>query len=137
VATKPNSKGKATRRPYQAQAPKDPTPGADASSLTDLLRALLEPSSAITNFHALALKQWLAPWVIFMRAYRETLDESAATLSPEDRSRRFLKALMAAYLEFEKSTLDQRSFLAAQRELLDTCLLTAEGFLRTTRPSGK
>jgi hypothetical protein len=44
---------------------------------------------------------------------------------------------MAAYLEFEKSTLDQRSFLAAQKEMLDACLLTAEGFLRTARPSGK
>ena len=136
MASKPNSKGKATRRQYRAQPPKDPAPGLDAS-LTDLLRALLEPSSAITHFHALALKQWLAPWVIFMRAYRETLDESATTLSPEDRSRRFLKALMAAYLEFEKSTLDQRSFLAAQKEMLDACLLTAEGFLRTARPSGK
>lgn len=137
MASKPNSKRKTTRRQYHAQAPKDTSRGPDASSLTDLLRALLEPSSAITQFHALALKQWLAPWIIFMRAYRETLDESAATLSPEDRSRRFLKALMAAYLEFEKSTLDQRSFLAAQRELLDTCLLTAEGFLRTARPPGK
>jgi len=136
VASKRNSKGKATGRPPHAQAPKDPAPGLDAS-LTDLLRALLEPSSAITHFQALALKQWLAPWVIFMRAYRETLDEGAATLSPEDRSRRFLKALMAAYLEFEKSTLDQRSFLAAQKEMLDACLLTAEGFLRTTRPSGR
>ena len=136
MASKPNSKRKATRRQYQAHAPKDAGPGVDAS-LTDLLRALLEPSSAITHFQALALKQWLAPWIIFMRAYRETLDENAATLSPEDRSRRFLKALMAAYLEFEKSTLDQRSFLAAQKEMLDACLLTAEGFLRTTRPSGR
>jgi hypothetical protein len=136
VASKRNSKGRATGRQSQAQAPKDPAPGLDAS-LTDLLRALLEPSSAITHFQALALKQWLAPWVIFMRAYRETLDEGAATLSPEDRSRRFLKALMAAYLEFEKSTLDQRSFLAAQKEMLDTCLLTAESFLRTTRPPGR
>ena len=135
MASKPNSKGKTSRRQYRAT--KDAAPGPDASSLTDLLRVLLEPSSAITQFHALALKQWLAPWIIFMRAYRETLDPSTATLSPEDRSRRFLKALMAAYLEFEKSTLDQRSFLAAQRELLDTCLLTAEGFLRTARPPGK
>ena len=56
-------------------------------------------------------------------------------VSPEERTRRFLKALMSAYLEFEKSTPTQRSFLAAQRELLDAYLLTAEGLLRNAPPS--
>jgi len=70
-----------------------------------------------------------------MRAYRETLDEGAGSLSPEDRARRFMKALMSSYLELEKSTPDQRSFLAAQREMIDAWLLALEGCLRTTRPA--
>lgn len=134
MPTKPKSKGKTTRRRSPDQ-PRDDRPGAEAPPFIDLLKALLEPGSALAHFHALALKQWLAPWIIFMRAYRETLDDRAANLSPEDRTRRFVKALMAAYLEFEKSTPDQRSFLAAQREMMDAYLLTAEGLLRNTRPT--
>ena len=73
-----------------------------------------------------------------MRAYREILDPRAAPPSP----RRPVPPIPQGahgrrYLELEKSTLDQRSFLAAQRELLDACLLTAEGFLRTARPPGE
>ncbi len=150
MAKKSNSKGKSSRsasqprasrertaqeQASQARSSRDATSGFDMPPLIDLLKAFLEPSSALSNFHALALKQWLAPWIIFMRAYREMLDEGAPALSPEDRARRFLKALMSAYLEFEKSTPTQRSFLAAQREMLDACLLTAEGLLRNAPPS--
>jgi hypothetical protein len=117
------------------ESSRDATSGFDLPPLIDLLKAFLEPSSALSTFHALALKQWLAPWIIFMRAYREMLDERAPALSPEERTRRFLKALMSAYLEFEKSTPTQRSFLAAQREMLDAYLLTAEGLLRNAPPS--
>jgi hypothetical protein len=117
------------------ESSRDATSGFDLPPLIDLLKAFLEPTSALSTFHALALKQWLAPWIIFMRAYREMLDERAPAPSPEERTRRFLKALMSAYLEFEKSTPTQRSFLAAQRELLDAYLLTAEGLLRNAPPS--
>ena len=117
------------------ESSRDATSGFDVPPLIDLLKAFLEPSSTLSTFHALALKQWLAPWIIFMRAYREMLDERVPTLSPEERTRHFLKALMSAYLEFEKSTPTQRSFLAAQREMLDAYLLTAEGLLRNASSS--
>jgi hypothetical protein len=135
VAIKAHSKRKSTRRPSKAQASKDGARSADMPPLIDIFKLLIEPGSALSNFQALALRQWLAPWIIFMRAYRETLDEGAASLSPEDRARRFTKSLMSTYLDFEKSTLDQRSFLAAQREMLDAWLGALEGCLRTTRPA--
>jgi hypothetical protein len=135
VAIKANSKRKSTRRPAEAHSPKDGTPRAEIPPLIDIFKLLLEPGSALNNFQALALRQWLAPWIIFMRAYRETLEEGTASRSPEDRARRFTKALMSTYLDVEKSTLDQRSFLAAQREMIDAWLLALEGCLRTTDPA--
>ena len=135
MAIKANSKRKSTRQPSQAHAPQDGAHRVDMPPLIDMFKLLIEPASALNNFQALALRQWLAPWIIFMRAYRETLEEGAASLSPEDRARRFTKALMSTYLDFEKSTLDQRPFLAAQREMLDAWLLALEGCLRTTHPA--
>ena len=135
MAIKARSKRKSARRPSQTHAPKDGARSADMPPLIDMFKLLIEPGSALGNFQALALRQWLAPWIIFMRAYRETLDEGAASLSPEDRARRFTKALMSTYLDFEKSSLDQRSFLAAQREMLDAWLVALEGCLQTTRPA--
>jgi hypothetical protein len=138
VAIKANRKRKSTRQPSQGQSRQDGARSVDmphVPPLIDMFKLLIEPGSALSNFQALALRQWLAPWIIFMRAYRETLEEGAASLSPEDRARRFTKALMSTYLDFEKSTLDQRPFLAAQREMLDAWLLALEGCLRTTHPA--
>ncbi len=149
MAKKSKSKGKSSRPASGERASgawtsqagaahessRDATSGFDLPPLIDLLKAFLEPTSALSTFHALALKQWLAPWIIFMRAYREMLDERAPALSSEERTRRFLKALMSGYLEFEKATPTQRSFLAAQREMLDAYLHTAEGLLRNAPSS--
>jgi len=138
VAIKANSKRKSTRRPSQAQPRQDGAHSADmphVPPLIDMFKLLIEPGAALSNFHALALRQWFAPWIIFMRAYRETLEEGAASLSKEDRARRFTKALMSTYLDFEKSTLEQRPFIAAQREMLDAWLLALEDCLRTTHPT--
>ena len=137
MATKAHSKRKYARRPSQ---PPSSTDGADRVAtppLIDFFKLLIEPGAALSNFQAFALKQWLTPWIIFMRAYRETFDEGAASLAPEDRARRFMKALMSSYLELEKSTPDQRSFLAAQREMIDAWLLALEGCLRTPRPANR
>ena len=138
MAIKANSKRKSTRRPSQAQPRQDGARSADmphVPPLIDMFKLLIEPGAALSNFQALALRQWFAPWIIFMRAYRETLEEGAASLSKEDRARRFTKALMSTYLDFEKSTLDQRPFIAAQREMLDAWLLALEDCLRTTHPT--
>lgn len=135
MAIKANSKRKYSRRPSQAQSSKDGARRADLPPLIDMFKLLIEPGSAFSNLQALALRQWLAPWIIFMRAYRETLDDGAAALSPEDRARRFTKALMSTYLDFEKSPFDQRSFLAAQREMIDAWLIALEGCFPTTRPA--
>lgn len=135
MATKPHSKRKYARRPSQAPSSKDGADRFATPPLIDFFKLLIEPGAALSNFQALALKQWLTPWIVFMRAYRETLDEGAGSLSPEDRARRFMKALMSSYLELEKSTPDQRSFLAPQREMIDAWLLALEGCLRTTRPA--
>jgi len=135
VATKSRRKRKYARQPSEAPSAKDGADRFAAPPLIDFFKLLIEPGAALSNFQAFALKQWLTPWIIFMRAYRETLDEDAGSLSPEDRARRFMKALMSSYLELEKSTRDQRSFLAPQREMIDAWLHALEGCLRTTRPA--
>lgn len=134
MPTKRNGEGQKPRGRFRA---KDTAPGFDAPPFIDLLKALIEPGSALMDFHAQALKQFLTPWVIFLRAYRETLDERTANLSPDDRARRFVKALMAAYLESMKSASTQTPFLAAQRELVDSWLRTTESLLRSSRPASR
>ena len=139
MRTKPNGGGQKARRagPNSRPAEQDQPPKDDTPPFIDLLKALIEPGSALAEFHARALKQCLEPWVIFLRAYRETLDERTANLSPEDRSRRFAKALMAAYIEAVKSAPAHSPLLAAQREVVDAWLRTAESLLRSSRPASR
>ena len=67
MAIKANSKRKSTRQPSQAQSRQDGARSADmphVPPLIDMFKLLIEPGAALSNFQALALRQWFAPWIM-------------------------------------------------------------------------